>query len=116
MAFQFSSKLSLDIEGKKFEIDTSRESVIRAFQKLADESVALSKEEVSDDNLNENASRMVRICEEFVEQLLGKESFTTIFEGRQVSSEDVVDLTTYLCEEVKKYKEQRLMRFAGKQA
>lgn len=114
MAFTFSSRLTVDIEGKKFEIDTSKESVIQSFQKLSDRSQALYRLASTEQEPAKSNEAMQSLCHEFISDLLGEGAFDQIFEGRKINTEDIVDLTCYLCQEVREYKERRLARYTGR--
>lgn len=115
MAFQFSSKIPIQIEGKQYTIDTAKEKLMQSFQELAEQSIILSKQSVDDENVQSQGKKLCDLCQKFVDEVLGDGSFAAIFEGRVIRVEDVVDLTCYLCNEVKRVKEQRLSRFNQQQ-
>lgn len=111
MAFQFSSRITIQIEGKHYIIDTTKEELMQAFQELAEQSISLSKQSLDEENIESQGKNLCNLCQKFVDDVLGDGSFAAIFEGRVINVEDAVDLTCYLCNEVKRVKEQRLSRF-----
>lgn len=110
MAFNFNSKLILQIEEKMYEVDISQKSVIDAVKSITEKSIAISKLVKADEKYIETC---IRDNIEFIQSILGPSSFDEIFKDREISTEDVFELSYYLLDEIGKFKESRLTRYSN---
>lgn len=118
-AFNFKNKLTLDIEGNKFIIDTSSTKIVEAHQKLVNDSLALVQasketEENALDNFPDNVKELIRLSSEYIKAVIGEEGFEKVFKNRILDYNDLSDLVMYICNEITTFKQNRMNKYTTK--
>lgn len=116
-AFNFKNKLVLNIEGNKFTIDTSNEDLVKAQQKLVNDSLALAQkskdaQEKTLDNYPEHIKELISISSEYIKAVIGEEGFNKVFKDKVIDYNDLSDLVMYICDEITAFKQKRLTEYA----
>ncbi|SJZ56966.1 hypothetical protein [Anaerorhabdus furcosa] len=105
MAFYFSNKLSVEIEDKQYTIDLSTNKVIEAINEIRNKSIVIAQ--IKEPELND-IQNYVESMQNFIEELLGKQSFEKIFKDRVIDFNNIAELVQYLLAEIEKFKIQKL--------
>lgn len=108
MAFTF-DRCKLSIAGNTFEIDTGDEKIIKAMQKCAE--ISSTQRIKDDDNVGDAIKKIVSLCHETLDSVLGAGAFEKIFHDRQVNWDDCVDVMCYVSDEIVKYKQDKIASY-----
>ncbi|MEG0661381.1 MAG: hypothetical protein RR443_12450 [Anaerorhabdus sp.] len=108
MAFNFGSKLKVEIEDNQFIIDISNKKVIEAVQVITQKCITSTNDEaMSVDEFIDNSKS-------FIGDVLGEDAFEKIFVDKVVTCEDVTDLVCYILDEIGKFKNAQASKIINK--
>lgn len=107
------SILEIEILNKEYKINAGSKSVKDALKKLAEETVEIAKlQESNEENVEEvYVKRLCETVKSFVEVTLGNGSYEEIFSDRIVDVLDHIELATHICNEIEKFKVNRLKKY-----
>lgn len=108
MAFTFNNKLNLTIENHNFQVDTTKNDIVLAVQRIQVISEELNNETKP---VEEKVSKFNDELTAFIKTVLGDEAMNTLFEGRVISFVDLAELCIYILTEIEKFKTDKLTRF-----
>lgn len=118
-AFKFqNSRVSLDICGHKYEVDTASKELVDHLQQFAGKALEMSKALQSAADKNESTEAIEAVVKESVQfildsidAMLGQDAAKQIFEGRVVTLEDAGDVITYIIREIETARTKRIERY-----
>lgn len=104
MGFYFGSELKLNIEEKEYSVDIYSKKIISVVEEIARQSTELgAKENRSKEDLEEYTKQLIN----FIDIITNNQS-EVIFKDREISLEDLSELTAYILSEITQFKIERL--------
>lgn len=118
--FEFGKNLlELDINGVKFEIDTTDPKLIGnaekygiEMQEYADKSEERAKKAGNAKTMEE----MIQICVDSIDMMLGEGATKKIFKDRKVNFFDCIDIINFVTAEIGKARENKLQQYSPNRA
>lgn len=108
MAFYFGSKLKVMIEGAEYTVDVANKKVIDAVKKIANKSNELANSKKHEEK---DIEKYIKELINFIDIITDGKT-QTIFEGREITIEDLTDLVNYLLTQITEFKVNRLQRLS----
>lgn len=105
MAFYFNNEFSVDIEGKEYSIDLSKNKVVNAINEIRSASIHIAK--VKEPTVN-GIEEYVDSMKKFIDEILGVQSAEDLFNDRVVDFQNLSELVQYLLIEIEKFKTQKV--------
>ena len=115
VGFRFDNILKINIENETYDIDMSSKHVLEAQKELANASIELYKEPLDEndtDSIIQQQSKLDEIAIRYLKSILGEEGYQKMTKDKNLSSFDLVDVSSYICNEMKDFKESKIERYS----
>lgn len=107
--FEFSSNvLNLSIAGHQFQVDISARDVQTNMQEV------IQSAELSSQTDSDNVQKVMDLCVQGIDGLLGTDATKTIFGDKVINFYDLVDLMVFLETEITNFKLLRMSKYASR--
>ena len=111
MGFNFNNKLIVEIDGNKLEVNISNPKIVVAFENMYNVSSELAKCNTIE-MIEENNKKLSEVCKELIRECVGFRVFEELCNKQNLDIADLIDLSAYLADEITKFKQAKLNRFA----
>lgn len=114
-SFNSKTKIELEIDGINVTIDGIGMNVVKAMERIAEKSMKLDQKTAKNSSENpeevmKNAEEMAELCREFLAVILDEDAYEKLVVDRVEDVPYLIDITTFILNEIKKSKEERLLK------
>ncbi len=117
-SFNSHTNIKMEIDGVQVVLDGISTKLVKSLEKITRRSNALVKKAMDNPNQNENEifkdnEEMGQICIEFLSEVLSEEAYQKLVIEKVEDIIYLMDITTFILNEIKKAKEERLLKLIG---
>lgn len=107
-SFKFRNRLTLNIEGHDYDIDTSMVDVSKAIADMVNDCAKIQKMDVS-----KQSDALNHTCIQFCTTVLGEQAVKRIVGKRVLDRMDWIDLSNFINQQIIEFKRNKLETFMG---
>lgn len=110
--FKFNkNELELIVEGNVFRINPYDEDIVELQREFSQAAQKMAEKTESSD---EDGAESIRLCSNFIDDVLGGGATRLIFKKRKIGVYDLFDVVNYINDEIRTEREKRLMEYNKK--